>query len=308
MILEILHTTNYRYSLPVRFGEHRMMLRPRGSHDVRLLEVSLAISPTAEVRHIHDVFGNSVAVANFTDEPATELQVESRLVIDHRSGAQEQPELEVFAETYPFTYPAEEIPDLGRTIERHYRDPGHRIAMWAKRFLRDGGVTPTMELLVAMTHAIKADFTYQSREEQGTQPPDETLGARRGACRDFALLMMEGCRSLGLAARFVTGYLYDASCEGLVGGGATHAWVQVYLPGAGWVEFDPTNGIIGGRDLVRVAVTRDPRQAVPLLGSFTGPRGCCLGMRVDVTVTRHTGDAPDSGAPVTPDNPRRSAA
>ena len=147
----------------------------------------------------------------------------------------------------------------------------------------------TLEILIAMTRRIRSDFIYAARETVGTQEPMRTLEIGSGSCRDFALLMMEAARSLGFAARFVSGYLYDEKLigaeGGLVGGGATHAWVQIYLPGAGWVEFDPTNALVGGRNLIRVAVARDPSQAVPLTGTFTGAPGDFLGMTVDVSVT-----------------------
>jgi transglutaminase-like putative cysteine protease len=153
-----------------------------------------------------------------------------------------------------------------------------------------------MAILDAMTQAIHDEFSYSRRVEMGTQDPVETLDTRSGSCRDYALLMMEGARSLGFAARFVSGYLYDEKLvadvtEALVGGGETHAWVQIYLPGAGWLEFDPTNGLVGGKNLIRVAVSRDPAQAVPLMGSFTGPANAFLGMTVDVQVTAE----PDEG-------------
>jgi transglutaminase-like putative cysteine protease len=138
-----------------------------------------------------------------------------------------------------------------------------------------------------MTKAIQSDFNYNARDEMGTQDPLVTLNTNTGTCRDFALLMMEAARTLGLAARFVSGYLYDESklgSEGLVGGGATHAWAQIYLPGAGWVPFDPTNGIVSDRNLIRVAVTRDPTQAIPLQGSFVGKPGDFLGMEVNVRI------------------------
>ena len=145
-----------------------------------------------------------------------------------------------------------------------------------------------------MTYAIKDRFTYIARDEPGTQDPLLTLQLGSGSCRDFALLMMEAVRSLGLAARFVSGYLFvpDKDGPGRVGGGATHAWLEVYLPGAGWVEFDPTNGIVGNRDLIRVAVVRDPRQAVPLSGSWTGRASDLLGMTVEVGVTSEGETAP----------------
>src|SRR2546430_16386582 len=149
---------------------------------------------------------------------------------------------------------------------------------------------------MTLAHAIKEGFTYTRRAEHGTQEPIVTVRMGRGSCRDFALLMIEAVRSLGLAARFVSGYLYVPSREGPenIGGGSTHAWCQVYLPGAGWVEFDPTNGIIGNRDLIRVAVARDPAQAVPLSGSWYGARSDYLGMTVDVRVKSDGAFLPDA--------------
>src|SRR5262249_26665054 len=146
--------------------------------------------------------------------------------------------------------------------------------------------TPTGRLLMTLTHGIKEGFTYTRRAEHGTQEPVATVRIGRGSCRDFALLMIESVRSLGFAARFVSGYLHVPSRDGpeYVGGGSTHAWCQVYLPGAGWVEFDPTNGIIGNRDLIRVAVARDPSQAVPLSGTYVGNSEDELGMKVEVSV------------------------
>ena len=144
----------------------------------------------------------------------------------------------------------------------------------------------TFELLARLTEGINHGFRYRRREAKGIQEPLETLRFGHGSCRDFALLMMEAVRSLGLAARFVSGYLYVPSRDGPenIGGGSTHAWCQVYLPGAGWVEFDPTNGIIGNRDLIRVAVARDPSQAIPLSGTYAGSPEDVLGMKVQVNV------------------------
>ncbi|QXM24504.1 transglutaminase family protein [Elioraea tepida] len=298
----IRHRTEYRYAAPVSFGDHRLMTRPRDSHDLRLIEATLSFSPHATLRWKHDVFGNSVAVASFA-EAADTLLIESRIVLDHfpREPADLAAMVEPYAETIPFAYAPEEVPDLGRMAERHFPDPDHAVDLWAKKFLSTEGPTRTADLLVAMTHAIKSDFTYEARDEEGTRPPTETLALSRGACRDFALLMMEACRSLGLAARFVSGYLYDAalaeSDTPVVGGGATHAWVDVYVPGAGWVEFDPTNGLIGGRNLVRVAVARQPAQAIPISGSFIGRPDDFLGLSVEVTVEVGQGGATPPPAP-----------
>jgi transglutaminase-like putative cysteine protease len=277
-VVTIRHTTVYRYAAPVTFGDHRLMFRPRDSHDLRLLETGLQINPPANVRWLHDVFGNSIAVASFL-EPARELQLISTIRLEHFPGIALEFPLEPYARHHPFSYSAEEVPDLGRTMERHYPDPDHRIDEWAHRFIAGPGETDTQALLVSITAAIREQFRYEAREAEGTQTPIETLDRASGTCRDFALFMMEAARTLGFAARFVSGYLYD---DGAVGGGATHAWVQIYLPGGGWVEFDPTNALIGGQKLVRVAVTRDPSQAIPVAGTWTGAPSDFLGMTVDV--------------------------
>jgi transglutaminase-like putative cysteine protease len=293
-LLTVRHVTTYRYKQPVSFGEHRMMLRPRDSYDQRLIEARLGISPEpAELRWLHDVFGNCVAVARFAGR-AAELRVDSMIRLDHEPTPNAlEFQIEEYARTYPFSYGAEEGPDLLRSIERQYLDPGRQIDGWARQFLRRNGPTGTRELLAAMTHAINHGFRYVERDEMGTQDPIETLRLGSGSCRDFAVLMMEAVRSLGLAARFVSGYVYapEQGGSGRVGGGATHAWMEVYIPGAGWIEFDPTNGIVGNRDLIRVAVVRDPRQAVPLAGSWTGFPSDLLGMTVEVSVTSDVEEA-----------------
>jgi len=290
----IQHVTTYRYARPVRLGPHRLMFRPRDSHDLRLLSASLTISPPAAVlRWLHDVFGNSVAIAEFAGE-ASELRFQSDITLEHYGLHSPEFPIAEYARTYPFSYSAEEIPDLGRTAERHYTDPHHEVDEWARQFaLPDpasgNGLVETQPLLERLMRAIKCEFTYLSRDAAGTRTPAETLAQRSGSCRDFALLMIEAARSLGFAARFVSGYLYDPAVDAggsaVSGAGSTHAWVQIYLPGAGWVEFDPTNGIVGGHNLIRVAVARDPQQAIPLSGEWTGAPADYLGMEVVVNVT-----------------------
>jgi transglutaminase-like putative cysteine protease len=285
--LTVRHTSVYRYANPVAFGEHRLMFRPRDSHDIRLLDATLEIAPAAAVHWYHDVFGNSIAIARF-DTKAAELRVVSNIRLVHYPRTGPDFPIEPYARSFPFAYSAEEIPDLGRTVERHYPDPEHVVDEWARRFVARDGLTETAALLAEITTTIHRTFEYRVRYEEGTQPPVQTLETRSGTCRDFALLMMEAVRSLGLAARFVSGYLYG---EESVGGGSTHAWVQVYLPGAGWTEFDPTNGLVGNKNLVRVAVARDPSQALPLTGSWEGAASDFLGLTVDVTVTPEADDA-----------------
>jgi transglutaminase-like putative cysteine protease len=279
------HVTRYRYRRAVGFGEHELMFRPRDSYDQRLIGAELQVDPgPSRVRWIHDVFGNCVALVGIS-RPARELRFETRIRVEHTPQAGPDPQTDAEALTYPFAYSLEEAADLASTIRQHY--PHDEVDRWARQFVKVGGPTDTGHMLMTLCFAIYEGFAYSRRNEPGTQPPALTLQLRRGTCRDFALLMMEAVRSLGLAARFVTGYVYVPARDGSErrGGGSTHAWCQVYLPGAGWVEFDPTNGIVGNRDLIRVAVGRDPRQAIPLSGSFRGSAADYVGMSVQVNVT-----------------------
>jgi len=282
-LLTVRHATTYRYSAPVTFGQHRLMLRPRDSHDLRLVGAELALSPPGTVRWMHDVFGNSVALVDFS-RPATELAIISTLTIERYGLARLDFRIAPEAETYPFMHSADDRTDLGRLRERHYQDRGE-VEEWARSFIIE---TPanTFNLLATMNGAIRGSFAYRAREEEGTQTPIETLEKKSGTCRDYALLFIEAARSLGFGARFVTGYLYDPALDGgdaMQGAGATHAWAEVYLPGAGWIEFDPTNALVAGENLIRVAVTRDPAQAVPISGSYSGD-AAFTGMDVEVTV------------------------
>lgn len=296
-LFEITHRTTYRYARPVSFGEHRALLRPRGSHDIHLKHICLTIEPESQVRWVSDVFSNSVALIT-PSTMADTLTVECRLELErfeeeHFSVA---PRGEVI-ETYPFFYDETILPDLGNTFQRHYPDNDGSVLQFARRFIEDG--IDSAELLSRMMCAINKEIAYRPRYEEGTQHPADTLIQASGTCRDLALLMMEAARALGYAARFVTGYLYDPSLDCgeqvMRGAGASHAWVQIYLPLSGWVEYDPTNAIIGGKDLIRVGVARDPSQALPLSGTFTGATGDYLGMEVAVEV-HALAQAPAAGA------------
>jgi transglutaminase-like putative cysteine protease len=285
-ILNVRHTTIYRYRRPVRLGDHRLMLRPRDSHDLRLIQTNLNLSPPGTLRWSHDVFGNSIAIASFA-EPAAELRIESNLQLEtyvvKRPAFQIMPE----AASYPFIYSADDRIDLGRMLERHHPDPADRLGAWARGFIRSNP-TDTLALLADLNNGVTAWISYQSRETEGTQTPVETLNRGWGSCRDLAVLLIEAARSLGFGARIVTGYLYNPATDGeaaaTTGAGTTHAWADIYLPGAGWIACDPTNRTIGGGDLIRVAVTRDISQAVPIAGSFVGATNDYLGMTVDVAV------------------------
>ena len=282
--LIVRHATEYQYSEPVAFGRHRMMFRPRDSHTLRLLSTSLSITPKpVDIRWMYDVFGNSVSYAEFGDQRATSLRFVSEISILHYEVDQPTALLSPSAEQYPFSYIADEISDIEPLMILNRPDIEGGLARWAKDIAdRSGG--RTLAILSDMMETIRREFQYLRRPRPGTQDPVRTLELRTGSCRDFALLMIEALRSLGFAARFVSGYIFSPSRANRQGGGATHAWVQVYLPGCGWLEIDPTNGIFGNRDLIRVAVARDHRQAAPLTGSFTGARGAYQGMSISVSV------------------------
>jgi transglutaminase-like putative cysteine protease len=319
--LEIVHRTRYEYAEPVMLGDYRLMFRPRDSHDLRLLSTGLAINPSAQVRWIHDPFGNSIAIASFPETPVQSLEFVSTIRVEHYGAPPELPAIEDYARTLPFSYLAEEAPDLARYVERHYPDPNAVVSSWARQFLEGEGGSDTFATLTRMCKGIQETLNYSMRFETGTQPPATTLEAHGGTCRDYALLMIEGARSLNLAARFVTGYLYDPALDkttDAAGDKASanafpHAWMEVYLPGAGWVEFDPTNGIIGTERLIRVGVARDPEQAMPIKGTFTGAAGVAINAMVDVQVNTVTPPKPADSAvtrcqPTPPATPKVPAA
>lgn len=272
------------------------MFRPRESYDQQVIESRLLIDPEpVELRYVHDVFGNCVAVARFGAVRAEALSFESRVRLDHAPEPVGMPG-EVGAEAWidgaagllATPYDPEEAPDLARSIALQHPDPDGALAAWARRFLRPGGASSALEVLAAMSRTIHREFDYAQRLYGVAQTPQLTLAKMQGTCRDFAVLMAEAARTLGLAARFVSGYVYDAGgpfspgSGGRIGGGHTHAWARVYLPGAGWIDFDPTNGSVGGDALIRVAIARDPRQATPLSGAYLGAAEDYLGLDVEV--------------------------
>lgn len=293
-LLNLSHVTTYSYRQPASFGEHRIMVRPRESYDQHLIDATLNIDPLPrDVRWLQDVFGNSVAIATF-DKRATRLVIDSQVQVLHSPAEVEHVDIEEYARLYPFTYSSEEMPDLLRSIERQHLDPQRLIDSWARRFVNPTGKTETLAMLSEMTASIRREFTYVARPEKGTQTPIETLTRRKGTCRDYAMLMIEAVRALGFAARFVSGYVYNPTArEQRTGGGNTHAWVRVYLPGSGWVEFDPTNGIVGSRGLIRVAVARDIYQAVPISGTWAGFPGSFIDMTVAVNISVDPGVSAD---------------
>ncbi len=290
VLFDISHTTHYRYHQPVQLGEHRVMFRPRGSHDLRVLATDMQVTPEPlDIRLIQDVYSNSVALVR-PQSPATELRVACSFTVEHTGTRAFDLPLDPDALQYPFAYSDEDRIALQHYLAPYYDDPTGELADWAKQFVRGDGSTGTRELIVEMTQFIRNSMQYWARFQEGVQTPYETIRAQSGTCRDFATLMIEAARYLGYAARFVSGYLYtpalDSGANLHFGAGATHAWVQVYLPGAGWIPFDPTNNLIGGTDLIRVGVARHASLALPVKGSWNGFPGDFAGMFVDVQVRR----------------------
>jgi transglutaminase-like putative cysteine protease len=284
-VLAVAHSTTYRYAAPVTLGPQRLMLRPHDSHDMRLLSASLTLSPPGKLRWFHDVFGNSIAIAEF-DAPTKELVIRSDLVVERFGDERARDiaaEIAPEAVNWPFLYSSDDRADLGTMMIAQYADPGGRVLRWGQGFVA-AYPTPTLGLLRDINASIQAGFAYRAREEAGTQTPLETLDRGSGTCRDFAVLMIETCRAMGFGARLISGYLRVPEESALLGAGSTHAWCEVYLPGAGWIPFDPTNGLMGSRDLIRVATVRDIRQAAPISGSFTGRPEDFIGMDVSVEV------------------------
>ncbi len=287
MRFRIAHRTRYAYAAPVTFGEHRLMLRPRDSHEIRLLDARLTTDPAAELRWVYDTFGNSVAYARFA-APADHLDIESMLTVEHFGLSGPALPVEDRAARLPFSYTPEERADLGRLLDRHTSDAG-RIAAWAYEIVARTNQADTMAVLDGMMARVRRELRYQARDAEGVQSPVETLNAGSGSCRDFAYLMMEAARSVGIAARFVSGYLYDPALDRgpgqTIGGGSTHAWLQVFLPGAGWISFDPTNGHVEGQSRIPVAIAREPWQTSPISGSFSGQLPAAPTLTVNVSVT-----------------------
>ena len=282
----IRHVTIYRYRRPVAFGEHRMMLHPRDSHDQRVIQADLRISPEPrDLRFVRDAFGNLVGIARFSRR-SNELSFESVVCVEHspRVGFV----LEDAGGSFPVCYSIDELRDLAPYLERHQVDPIDKVGEWARQLLLASGAIGAFELITRLSQAIHLGFLYKRREAKGIQPPIETLRLGHGSCRDFAMLMIDAVRSFGLAARFSSGYLALPVSDSQkptsdTARGSTHAWAQVYLPGAGWIDFDPTNGGVGHIGLVTVAVAPDPRHAIPLHGTFFGFPSDYLGMEVAVS-------------------------
>jgi len=285
----IRHETRYDYERPVTFGPHRLLLRPRDSHAIRLVTAHLTVSPPGETRWTLDAYGN--CLCHFTPRgEAQRLSIVSDLTLERYPAP-----LDLFPVRDPRTATPVDYSLADRAVLAPYIAPAtagsEGLMTWLRGQIGPVG-EPAMDFLLRLTWVIRQSFFYQIRTEEGVQAPEETLRLGSGSCRDLAWLMVEALRHLGYAARFVTGYLYSPAHADIRGAGATHAWAQVFLPDLGWLEFDPTNGVAESSDLIPVAVARTPAEAAPISGLLRGqPGNSRLTVLVDVQLADARPDA-----------------
>lgn len=279
--LLIKHITTYQYSETVILLPHKLLLRPREGHDIRIESAEMLIFPAHQLQWQRDALDNAVAQVTFL-EPDCQLSISSHILIQHYDDQPLDFLVSDYAVFFPFQYDAAERVALEPYLSTIFVHDRSSIDAWLRQFWYSGQVVETYLLLEWINKAIATGFIYQQREEPGVQTPATTLTRRAGSCRDFATLFIEACRSLGLAARFVSGYLYTPLLP--LGQGATHAWAEVYLPGAGWKGFDSTTGEVVGNDHITVAVSRHPEFVPPVSGSFqaTNPQTPLMSVMVEV--------------------------
>jgi len=273
------HRTQYDFHQPAVLNAHSLMLFPRKSRDLDVEGFTLHISPDARVNWMTDAFGNEIATARFSG-PATTLLIEANCEVVTCNAPFPVFDIDVCATNYPFSDHGQHRLDLAPLTVPRYQDTDRKVYDWARRFVA-GPSTDTLSMLKAMNSSIGETMRYESRDREGTQPPAATLACASGSCRDFAVLFAEAARYLGFAARIVSGYLLP---NGADGSGTTHAWAELYIPGAGWIAFDSTNRRVGGYDLIPVAVGRDILHLPPATGTFAAPPGAPPAMSVEVIV------------------------
>jgi transglutaminase-like putative cysteine protease len=278
--LKILHRTYYNFSGPVQLQPHRLLLRPREGPGLHIEFSKLDTSPAAQIRWLRDAYDNSVAIATFAS-PTTQLAIVSEYIVQQFDEAPLDFLVEDFAVNYPFYYDGDTAEVLRPYLDNLPQDNQSALAAWVRQYWQPGELVQTYGLLARLCTAINQSMTYEMREQPGVQSALETLTRGVGSCRDFANLFMEAARFLGLAARFVSGYLNSPFVDG--SSGSTHAWAEVYLPGAGWKGFDPTTGEIAGSRHIAVAVARLPEVVSPVTGAFFGPAGADLSVGVWVS-------------------------
>ena len=277
--LRIIHETEYVYHEQVSFGQHIAMIRPREGHDLHIDTARLEVEPKADVHWLRDIYGNALTVMDF-EEPANRLRVFSDCEVSIFDDEPREGAVAPQARFFPFQYSANEQMEIIPYRVPSYPHDGRAVQNWLSTIYQPGEIIPTLDLLSKLNTRIFETFQYTHREEAGVQLPCRTIELGTGSCRDFAVFMMEAARHLGLAARFVTGYILMSEGQH----GATHAWTEIYIPGAGWRGFDPTNNKPENFEHVSVGVAREQDKASPLSGSWSGPSHAFSHMNVSVQV------------------------
>jgi transglutaminase-like putative cysteine protease len=281
--LRIEHSTVYSYSRPVEFGRHRLVLRPREGHDLRVESMKLQISPAHRLIWTRDVFGNSVAIVDFI-EPADQLAITSEVIVHRWLPFPETEPHEPWRVPYPVTYDLLETPIAAVYQASSYPDDVETLIAWLNEQVPAPDSNDAEGTVFALGRMIQQRIAYQRRSEKGVQTPAQTLNLASGSCRDMATLLMEAARMLGVAARFASGYL---DCAASVAGRAsTHAWTEFYLPALGWRGFDPTLGEPTSLKHVVTGVSNHPRGVMPISGMFTGASSDYREMVVQVTTEK----------------------
>ena len=278
--IHLIHETVYTYSSEVNFTPHRMVLRPREAHDIRLNTMSLTVSPKADVRWHRDMLDNNIAIADVL-EPGKELKIVSEFTVSVPPRKADQEPIFV-----PYPSMLEGIEQMVSVPYLQYNYPPE-VALLRKWFT-ESGLAPKAGQRAAifddMAILIHRRIKYMRREAMGVQSPAETLKLESGSCRDMAVLMIETSRSLGYPARFVSGYMESESSQ--VGRGSTHAWAEIYLPDYGWTGFDPSIGERVGSGHIAVGVSHHPRGVMPVSGGFSGISGVATTLKVGITTER----------------------
>lgn len=278
-LLRIIHRTHYQYVQPVSFDMHRLVIRPREGHDLRVESLKLSITPAADVTWAWDIFGNSIAYAHFR-EPGKELKFDVDVVVRRFFSPDTPPQKPHSPNPYPLEYDLLEQAILKGYMTPVFAEETAAMQVWIATLPNPREFPSAEAFVLQVAEAIHQKIRYMRREQKGVQTPGTTLSLGSGSCRDVATLMMETLRHLGIAARFASGYL-DCSAT-RAARGSTHAWAEVYFPQLGWRGFDPTTGKRCEHRHIVTGTSHHPRGVMPVSGRYSGPSGAFLSMEVGV--------------------------
>jgi transglutaminase-like putative cysteine protease len=278
MRLHIEHLTTYEYAKPVTFERHRLVLRPREQHDLRVERMQLRITPEHHLHWVLDVFGNSIALVDFL-QPAATLEIANDIVLERTAPFPASHLHDPWSVPFPPQYDPVEAAITSVYSAPSYIEDVVPVGTWLK-----GALTTERDdaegTMLALCRLVHLTIAYQRRSEKGVQSPARTLERGSGSCRDLATLMMDAARLSGVAARFASGYLHGTAS--LAGHASTHAWTEVYLPMLGWRGFDPVIGDVVTLNHIVTGVSSHPRGVMPVSGTFVGGKGDFLDLHASV--------------------------